>query len=105
MINCKNSSLPGRIQRWVLRFQSCDFTVKYRPGTEYVTDALSRLSINVAQKTCDAEDQICFIAKNALPNAITMQEVEKESANGPEPYFNVILMLGSVYSQTVNGNW
>ena len=73
-----------RIQRWVLRLQACDFTVKYRPGTENIADALSKLLRNAVHSTDDAEDYIQFVAKNAVPGAITIQEVEEESANDPK---------------------
>ncbi len=84
MIYSKNSSPPAVIQRWLLRFQSYDFTVKYKPGYENIADALSRLSMNTVKSTDDAEDYIRFVAKNAVPNVITIQEMEKESANDPE---------------------
>ena len=84
IIYSKNSLPPARIQRWVLRLQSYDFVVKYRPGTENIAAALSRLSMNTVQSTDDAEDYIRYVAKNAVPNAITIQEVEKESAKDPD---------------------
>ncbi|CAB3987669.1 Transposon Tf2-9 poly, partial [Paramuricea clavata] len=84
VIYSKNSTPPARIQRWVLRLQSYDFTVTYRPGAQNIADALSRLTMNTSPSTDDAEDYIRFVAKNAVPNAITIQEVEKESDKDPE---------------------
>jgi hypothetical protein len=60
------------------------FTVTYRPGVQNIADALSRLTMNTSPSTDDAEDYIRFVAKNAVPNAITIQEVEKESDKDPE---------------------
>ena len=40
--------------------------------------------MNTVKSTDDAEDYIRFVAKNAVPNVITIQEMEKESANDPE---------------------
>ena len=51
MIYSKNSSPRARIQRWVLRLQSYDFTVKYRPEAQNITDTLSRLTTNVTLST------------------------------------------------------
>ena len=84
MIYSKNSSPPARIQRWVLRLQSYDFVVKYWPGAQNITDALSRLATNVTLSTDDAEDYIHFVARNSVPDAITIQEVERESEKDPE---------------------
>ena len=84
VIYWKNSTPPAGIQSWVLRLQSYDFTVTYRPGAQNIADALSRLTMNTSPSTDDAEDYIRFVAKNAVPNAITIQEVEKESDKDPE---------------------
>lgn len=83
-IYSKNSSPPVRIQKWVLRLQSYDFTVKYRPGAQNIADALSRLTTNVPLTNDDAEDYIRFVARNSVPDAITIQEVERESEKDPE---------------------
>ena len=40
--------------------------------------------MNTSQSTDDAEDYTRFVAKNAVLNAITIQEVEKESDKDPE---------------------
>ena len=84
VIYSRNSTPSARIQRWVLRLQSYDFTVKYRPGAENIADALSRLSLSQAEVTDDAEEYVRFVARNAVPNAITIQEVERESDIDPE---------------------
>ncbi|CAB3989579.1 Transposon Tf2-6 poly [Paramuricea clavata] len=83
VIYSKNSTPPARIQRWVLHLQLYDFTDTYRPGMQNIADTLSRLTMNT-RPTIDAEDYIRFVAKNAVPNAITIQEVEKEPDKDPE---------------------
>lgn len=35
---------PTRIERWVLCIQAFDYTFGYKPGSENIADALSRLS-------------------------------------------------------------
>ena len=70
--------------RRVLQLQSYDLIVKYRPGAQNITDALSRLRTNITFSTDEAEDYICFVATNSFPDAITIQEVEGESEKDPE---------------------
>ena len=84
VIYSKNSTPSARIQRWVLRLQSYDFTVRYRPGAQNIADALFRLSMARPSVTDDAETYVRFIAKNAVPNAVTVQQVEKASESDQE---------------------
>ena len=35
----KKSKPPTRIERWVLRMQKFDYSIKYMPGSENITDA------------------------------------------------------------------
>lgn len=69
-----------RIERWVLRIQSFRFQVVYEPGATNLADALSRLSMD-HPVSFDGEEEgyiRCLVAA-AIPNAITVKEVEEES--------------------------
>ena len=81
VIYSRQSRPSARIERWVLRLQPYDFVVKYRPGKEMAADALSRLTQNgETSSTSDAEEYIRFVSVNAVPRALTIQEIEQASA-------------------------
>ncbi|XP_055524178.1 uncharacterized protein K02A2.6-like [Wyeomyia smithii] len=66
----------SRIEGWVLRLQSFSFIVKYRKGTGYIADSLSRLVDNSPPEEFDAESTFMVLAiiKSA---AIDVTDVEK----------------------------
>lgn len=84
-IYSKKSKPSARIERWVLRLQSYNFRVKYMPGHTNIADPLSRL-VDKQKKTTDtvAEDYIYFVAKEAVPQAMSMKEIDRESETDEE---------------------
>ena len=86
-IYSKRSKPSARIERWVLRLQSYHFKVQYKPGTQNIADSLSRLVEKSDDKTkTDADEYIYFVAKNAIPGAMTGKEIEEASASDAELY-------------------
>jgi hypothetical protein len=74
------SKPSARIERWVLRLQPYDFTVKHIPGKEMAADALSRLVERTEHKDENiGEEYVHFIAETATPRALKTREIERES--------------------------
>ncbi|CAB3984968.1 Hypothetical predicted protein [Paramuricea clavata] len=78
----------------------CRFTVEYRPGISNPADYSSRHPMGdpESQKYEDeAEEHIAFVAKNAVPKAVTLSEIESVVANDPT--------LQVVMSAVMSGCW
>jgi len=77
----------ARIERWVLRLQPYCFRVLYAPGRQNIADALSRLTAAKEGKPVHnhgAEEYVHFVSQSAVPNALTMEELEAESLKDEE---------------------
>ena len=76
IFNNPNSRPPARIERWSLRLQNYDFTVKFKPGKENPADFMSRHPVSRSTtKGCDAEEYLNFITRHVTPIAMTSQEI------------------------------
>lgn len=79
MFNHPYSTTPARIERWILRLQQYRVQLIYRPGHDNPADYASRHPRDPAEPCRSskvAEEYINFISQNAVPVAITMEEVK-----------------------------
>ncbi|KAK3108827.1 hypothetical protein FSP39_016677 [Pinctada imbricata] len=70
---------PLRIERWGLRLQPYKITIKYRPGKDNPADYMSRHPVVTNQRNTHeqkiAEQYVNFIATEAVPKAMTLNEI------------------------------
>ncbi|XP_061759305.1 uncharacterized protein K02A2.6-like [Nerophis ophidion] len=88
-------------ERWALRLQPYKFKVVHKAGKSNPADYMSRhpqtLHQCVTTDDMDTEIHVRFIAKHAIPKAMTLQEVKKETVKDP-----VLLHLKEVIH---SGDW
>ena len=87
----------ARIERWVLRLQSYNFKVVYRPGKANIADALSRLNSDKRLVAGEEFDYVRVIVENCVPVALSAKEMERASFDDEE--------LSMVKSCVRSGNW
>ena len=76
----------ARIEPWLMELQQYRFTVEYRPGASNRADYTSRHPVGDLEShnyEIECEDHISFIARNAVPKAVTLSEVESATATDP----------------------
>ena len=71
-----NSKPCARIERWVLRLQSYNYKVVYRPGKNNIADPISRLSTNMDPQPFDDENYINSIIEQSCPVAVLLKEIK-----------------------------
>ncbi|XP_055633245.1 uncharacterized protein K02A2.6-like [Toxorhynchites rutilus septentrionalis] len=69
-------------ERWVLRLQAYNYDIEHIPGSANIADALSRLTVNSPEQF-DEGGQIYVrnVAEQAVPVALTFQEITNETRN------------------------
>ena len=93
------SKPSARIERWVLRLQSFNYTVKYISGNRNVADSLSRLLPDSVPKETNnrTEEYIRNVAIAATPTALTTREIERASETDEE--------LIDIRNCLISGQW
>lgn len=72
------SKPSARLERWVLRLQPFKFRIKYKSGAQNPSDALSRIVLEdkITKTRCETEEYVNSVIKNAIPAALTLEEIE-----------------------------
>lgn len=100
--NNPRSKQPARIERWGLRLQPYNFRVEYRKGADNPADYMSRhpLPVQSSQNTRAskvAEEYVNFVALQATPKAMTLQEIQRETLKDT--------ILQQVSAHIINNSW
>lgn len=100
IFNNPKSKPPARIERWRLRLQPYDFTVKYAPGKTNPADFMSRHPVN-STKTLRhskvAEEYLNFIVQHSVPKAMDLEQIARETAKDA--------VLQEVIGRVLSGKW
>lgn len=72
----------ARIERWIMRLQSYDYRVIYRPGKNNIADPLSRLCELTPEY--GKRDYVQDIVELTRPVAVTLKEISHHSRNDPD---------------------
>ena len=100
LFNNPSSKPSARIERWLMELQQYRFTVEYRPGATNPADYASRHPVGDTESQkydLESEEHIYFVAKNAVPKAITLREIESATAED--------LTIQAVMSAVRSGCW
>ncbi|XP_049877892.1 uncharacterized protein K02A2.6-like [Pectinophora gossypiella] len=88
----------ARIERWVLRLQSYNYKVVYRPGKTNIADPFSRLCNEPKSgHTATRDNYVHQIVENSLPVAVSLTEIMRCSSEDQE----ILKVKDGVY----NSNW
>ena len=82
-----SSKPPARIERWCLRLQPYQLTLKYRRGSENPADYLSRHpskhTTKASRQQKVAEEYINYLTTTSAPKALRIQDIEEETRKDP----------------------
>ncbi|GFS14362.1 defective in cullin neddylation protein [Elysia marginata] len=89
----------AQIERWKLPLMPYQFKLIYRPGKDEAnpTDYLSRHPPAKPTWNNEGECYICYIANTSVPNALSLDEVQKATSLDEQ--------LKNVMSAIMNGHW
>ena len=74
--------MPLRIERWGLRLQELDFTIRHIKGTVNPADFLSRHPFDIKMKIDNIKEQyVNFVQNNVCPEVISLQEIRDKPKN------------------------
>lgn len=91
----------ARIERWVLKLQNYTYDVEHIPGSANLADVFSRLCESPPEPFDESgEEYIRNIVEQVLPVAVTLQEVQEETAND-EGIQEVLAALHSGSTETM----
>ena len=74
----------ARIERWVLRLQSYDYIVQYRPGKPNIVDPLSRLCMYSDFPIQNKDLYVRQRVEHSRPVAVSMVNIKKASESDPD---------------------
>ena len=96
-----NSQKPAsaRIERWRLRLMPYNYRLVYKPGRNEnnPADYISRHPVLKAPKFSAAEHYVNYVSENAVPKAMTLEEIRVETAVDP--------VLVKLQNALRSGNW
>ena len=70
-----NSRPPIRIQRWALRLNSYNFTIKHRAGKTNIADFVSRTPTEEAEDDEQLENYVNLITNSNIPATVSKEEI------------------------------
>lgn len=83
LFNNPSSKPSARIERRLLELQQYRFNVEYRSGASNPADYASRHPVGGPESHSshvESEEHISFVARNAVPKAVTLSEIESVAA-------------------------
>ena len=92
---------PPRIEKWALKLQPYDFTLRYQPGHLNITDFMSRSPSEEADDHLlddnDAEHYVNMIVDHAVPKTLMLEEIAEASSSD--------IQLQQVRKSISSGQW
>ena len=90
--------LSARLEKWTLRLQAYNFTIRYEPGRNNPADWMSRHPVGKCQDTTSQIDEyINFVISHTVPKAMSVEEVRQETSVDP--------LMQEVIKRIQLGNW